>query len=70
MARLGPSTGRTQFHHPLAVAPPASYPGYTTLWQEIKVAMGCAAIFLMPAIMAAIIVILKAIVDLLGMPFH
>ena len=70
MARLAPAPAALSFIIPWRWHRPASYPGYTTLWQEIKVAMGCAAIFLMPAIMAAIIVILKAIVDLLGMPFH
>ena len=67
---LRPATAALNFIVPWRWRRPESYPGYTTLWQEIKVAMGCASILLMPAIMALIILLLKAVFDLLGMPFR
>jgi hypothetical protein len=40
---------------------PAADPAYRTIWQDLSVAMGCAALILLPGIMALIIVLLKAI---------
>jgi serine/threonine protein kinase len=49
---------------------PEAYPGYRTLWGDIRVATGCVTILLMPVILGLIIILLKTIFDLLEHALH
>jgi serine/threonine protein kinase len=40
---------------------PAADPNYTTIWQDAKIALGCAAFVLLPGILAVIILFFRAI---------
>jgi len=64
LARPMPATLR--FIVPWRWSRPEADPAYRTPWQDFKMAMGCAATLLLPLILALIVLLCKAIADLLG----
>jgi len=63
--RLMPAT--LQFIVPWRWSRPEADPSYRTFWKDTKMALGCAAILLLPGIMALIVLVCKAIANLFGM---
>jgi serine/threonine protein kinase len=61
--RSRPAPATLHFIVPWRWSRPASDPRYRTLWQDIKTAMGCFAILLLPFLVALIIVLGKLLND-------
>ena len=66
LTRSRPVPATVHFMIPWRWSRPASSPGYSTLWQDLKVALGCVTILLLPGIIAVIILLLKAVFGLGG----
>lgn len=59
LTRSRPTPAALLFIVPWRWSRPESAPGYTTVWQDLKVALGCGAILLLPFVAAAIILLYK-----------
>ena len=62
--------GTLRFMVPWRWSRPASSPGYTTLWQDLKVGIGCALVLALPGILALGILLVKATCEFFGVPLH
>jgi hypothetical protein len=69
LTRARPTPATLQFIVPWRWSRPEADPAYRTLWQDIRVALGCVTLLLLPGILALIILLLTALSDLLGAYF-